>query len=58
MKVRLETMSKCHCLVFLLLLFTSIAMFFVASFTNVKSMLIYDEGQDITCLWEVTDKSN
>ena len=49
MKVRLETMGKLHCCIFLVVLLAIIAAFFGVS-TQIEKMLIYDEGETLNCI--------
>ena len=48
MKVRLETMSKLHCTLFILVLLTAIVIIFGASF-KAQYMLIYNTGDSYIC---------
>jgi hypothetical protein len=54
MKVRLETMTKCHCLVFLIVLVALIIVVFGASFKT-SFMLIYNTGDSFMCSTDKVD---
>lgn len=56
MKVRLETMGKLHCGIFLIAIALSISAFIAVS-ANYKNMLIYDHGDTFTCNLDKADSN-